>query len=52
MSLEELETGAEPDEEAANAPQCAELKALLAHRAVAHTVIFGGVGQQRQEQAL
>ncbi len=30
------------DEVAANAPQCAELRALLARRAVAHTVIFGG----------
>jgi endonuclease/exonuclease/phosphatase family metal-dependent hydrolase len=32
----------ERDEVAANAPQCAELKVLLAHRAQAHTVIFGG----------
>ncbi len=32
----------EPDEVAANAPQCAELGALLARRAVAGTVIFGG----------
>lgn len=32
----------EPVEVAANAPQCGELKALLAHRAVAHTLIFGG----------
>jgi endonuclease/exonuclease/phosphatase family metal-dependent hydrolase len=32
----------EPDEVAANAPQCAELRALLARRAAAHTVIFGG----------
>lgn len=30
------------DEAAANTPQCAELSALLAHRALAHTVIFGG----------
>ena len=35
---------ASPDAEevAANHPQCAELRALLARRAVAHTVIFGG----------
>ena len=32
----------ETDEVAANAPQCAELRALLAHRATARTVIFGG----------
>jgi hypothetical protein len=32
----------ETDEVAANAPQCAELGALLARRAVAHTVIFAG----------
>jgi endonuclease/exonuclease/phosphatase family metal-dependent hydrolase len=32
----------EPDEVAANAPQCAELGALLAHRAAARPVIFGG----------
>ena len=32
----------EPDEVAANAPQCAELRALLASRAAARTVIFGG----------
>jgi endonuclease/exonuclease/phosphatase family metal-dependent hydrolase len=32
----------EPGEVAANAPQCAELKKLLARRPVAHTVIFGG----------
>jgi hypothetical protein len=32
----------ETDEVAANAPQCAELRALLARRAVTHTVIFGG----------
>jgi hypothetical protein len=32
----------EPDEVAANGPQCAELGALLARRAVAGTVIFGG----------
>ena len=32
----------EPDEVAANGPQCAELGALLARRAAAHTVIFGG----------
>ena len=32
----------EPGEVAANAPQCAELRALLASRAAARTVIFGG----------
>jgi len=32
----------ETDEVAANAPQCAELRALLARRAAAGTVIFGG----------
>jgi endonuclease/exonuclease/phosphatase family metal-dependent hydrolase len=32
----------EPDEVAANGPQCAELRALLARRAAARTVIFGG----------
>ena len=32
----------ETDEVAANHPQCAELTALLAHRATARTVIFGG----------
>lgn len=32
----------EPDEVAANEPQCAELRALLARRAAAGTVIFGG----------
>ncbi len=32
----------EPDEVAANGPQCHELGALLAARAGAHTVIFGG----------
>jgi endonuclease/exonuclease/phosphatase (EEP) superfamily protein YafD len=33
----------ETDEEAANEPQCAELRAVLARRAAAaHTVIFGG----------
>ena len=32
----------ETDEVAANDPQCAELGALLARRAAAHTVIFGG----------
>jgi endonuclease/exonuclease/phosphatase family metal-dependent hydrolase len=32
----------EVEEAAANAPQCAELKALLARRAADHTVIFGG----------
>ena len=30
------------DEAAANAPQCAELRAILARRAHTHTVIFGG----------
>jgi endonuclease/exonuclease/phosphatase family metal-dependent hydrolase len=32
----------ETDEVAANGPQCAELRAILARRAVAGTVIFGG----------
>ena len=32
----------EPDELAANEPQCSELRALLARRGAAHTVIFGG----------
>ena len=32
----------EPDEVAANGPQCAELGALLARRAATRTVIFGG----------
>ena len=32
----------EPDEVAANAPQCAELGRLLGHRAAVGTVIFGG----------
>ncbi len=32
----------ETDEVAANEPQCAELRALLARRAAARTVIFGG----------
>jgi len=32
----------EPEEAAANAPQCAELAAVLAHRAAVGTVIFGG----------
>ena len=32
----------EADEVAANGPQCVELKALLAYRATARTVIFGG----------
>jgi endonuclease/exonuclease/phosphatase family metal-dependent hydrolase len=32
----------EPDEVAANDPQCAELRTLLARRAAARTVIFGG----------
>ena len=41
----------EPDEVAANAPQCAELKAVLARRAVAHTVIFGGDVNRRSSCA-
>jgi endonuclease/exonuclease/phosphatase family metal-dependent hydrolase len=32
----------ESDEAAANEPQCAELRSLLARRAAAHTVVFGG----------
>jgi endonuclease/exonuclease/phosphatase family metal-dependent hydrolase len=41
----------EPGEVAANAPQCAELKALMALRAVAHTVIFGGDVNRRSSCA-
>lgn len=41
----------EPAEAAANAPQCAELKALLALRAVGHTVIFGGDVNRRSSCA-
>jgi endonuclease/exonuclease/phosphatase family metal-dependent hydrolase len=40
-----------PAEVAANAPQCAELKALLARRAIAHTVIFGGDVNRRSSCA-
>jgi endonuclease/exonuclease/phosphatase family metal-dependent hydrolase len=32
----------EPDEVAANAPQCGELKSLLARRSAGRTVVFGG----------
>lgn len=32
----------EPDEVAANSPQCTELSAVLARRAIAHTVVLGG----------
>ena len=39
------------DEVAANAPQCAELSALLARRALAHTVIFGGDVNRRSSCA-
>jgi endonuclease/exonuclease/phosphatase family metal-dependent hydrolase len=42
---------AEPAEVAANAPQCAELRALLARRALAHTVIFGGDVNRRSSCA-
>jgi hypothetical protein len=35
-------TSHEPDEVASSVPQCAELRALLARRAAAGTVIFGG----------
>lgn len=41
----------EADEVAANAPQCAELRALLARRAAAHTVIFGGDVNRRSSCA-
>jgi hypothetical protein len=41
----------EPDEVAANAPQCAELRALLARRAVAHTLMFGGDVNRRSSCA-
>ena len=41
----------EPVEVAANAPQCAELRALLARRAVGHTVIFGGDVNRRSSCA-
>jgi endonuclease/exonuclease/phosphatase family metal-dependent hydrolase len=41
----------EPAEVAANAPQCAELKAPLAHRAVSNTVIFGGDVNRRSSCA-
>ncbi len=41
----------EADEVAANAPQCAELRALLARRAAAGTVIFGGDVNRRSSCA-
>jgi endonuclease/exonuclease/phosphatase family metal-dependent hydrolase len=41
----------EADEVAANAPQCGELRALLARRAAAHTVIFGGDVNRRSSCA-
>jgi len=41
----------EPDEVAANAPQCSELKSVLARRAAAHTVIFGGDVNRRSSCA-
>jgi hypothetical protein len=41
----------EPDEVAANAPQCAELRALLARRGVAHAVFFGGDVNRRSSCA-
>jgi endonuclease/exonuclease/phosphatase family metal-dependent hydrolase len=41
----------ETDEAAANAPQCAELRALLARRAAARTVIFGGDVNRRSSCA-
>src|SRR5689334_16200699 len=40
-----------PAEVAANAPQCAELKALLTLRAAAHTLIFGGDVNRRSSCA-
>jgi endonuclease/exonuclease/phosphatase family metal-dependent hydrolase len=41
----------EPDEVAANDPQCAELRALLARRAAARTVIFAGDVNRRSSCA-
>ncbi|HEY7013455.1 MAG TPA: endonuclease/exonuclease/phosphatase family protein [Streptosporangiaceae bacterium] len=41
----------EPDEVAANAPQCAELGAILARRAAAGAVIFGGDVNRRRSCA-
>jgi endonuclease/exonuclease/phosphatase family protein len=41
----------EIEEVAANNPQCAELRTLLAHRAVGHTVIFGGDVNRRRSCA-
>jgi endonuclease/exonuclease/phosphatase family metal-dependent hydrolase len=41
----------ETDEVAANAPQCAELRAILARRALEHTVIFGGDVNRRSSCA-
>ncbi len=41
----------EPDEAAANDPQCAELRALLASRRAARAVIFGGDVNRRESCA-
>lgn len=41
----------EPDEVAANAPQCAELRKLLARHALSGTVIFGGDVNRRSSCA-
>jgi endonuclease/exonuclease/phosphatase family metal-dependent hydrolase len=41
----------EADEVAANAPQCAELRTVLARRGVTHTVIFGGDVNRRSSCA-
>jgi endonuclease/exonuclease/phosphatase family metal-dependent hydrolase len=41
----------ETDERAANAPQCAELSALLAHRAITGAVIFAGDVNRRSSCA-
>jgi endonuclease/exonuclease/phosphatase family metal-dependent hydrolase len=41
----------EPDELGANAPQCAELRSLLARRALAETLIFGGDVNRRSSCA-
>jgi endonuclease/exonuclease/phosphatase family metal-dependent hydrolase len=41
----------EPDEAAANQPQCSELRALLARRAASRTVIFGGDVNRRSSCA-
>jgi hypothetical protein len=42
---------AQADEVAANEPQCAELRTLLARRAATHTVVFGGDVNRRSSCA-